>query len=67
MAGTFSLSEPTIDPPGEGEGGGHHLVNPKILLRVSVLSCMSVCCEALPLVSLVLWQDSLKYFLWNGT
>ena len=46
-------------PPG---GGGSHLVNLKIS-RVSVLSCRRVFCEALPLVSLVLWQHSLKYFL----
>ena len=40
-----------------------HLVNPKISLRVSVLSCRSVCCEVLRLAPLVLWQDSLNHFL----
>ena len=43
--------------------GGVHFVNLKISLWVSVLSCRTVCCEALPLVSLVLWQDFRKYFL----
>ena len=41
-------------------GGGGHLVHTKILFRVTALSLGSVCCEAQPLVSPVLWQDTLK-------
>ena len=30
-------------------------------------TCVSVCCEALPLVSPILWQDTFNRFLSNGT
>ena len=39
------------------------LVNTKLLLRVTVLSSGSLCCEAQPLVSPVLRQDTLNPFL----
>ena len=70
MTQKTALNPPCPSPPlvlPRGVGGDRHLLNPEISLRVSVLSCGSVCCEALRLVSPILWQDILNRFLGDGT